>query len=271
MSYSNDLKPRAFTLVELLVVIAIIALLVAILLPVLAAARERANRIKCAANLHQLGIALYIYANDNKGIYPRGVYVPGKPPRAFASNEFRSSENSITVALCRLVLSRLVPREIFLCPSVAPLPSTYTTTTPVEQWEDFGWERPRRNTLNYSYATPYPGTNGKQTEYRPYPARLPADFAVVADRNDPLPPHGLANPAKDKVVPQWMQDRNSPNHARKGQNVLYNDGRVVWASTPFCGYNEDNIYTADPNGEGNVFPNHRADSLLLPREPIWDY
>lgn len=65
---------KAFTLIEILVVIGIVALLLAILLPVLSSVRRRGQLATCTSNLHQLALACDLYSQDNEGVLPRGAW-----------------------------------------------------------------------------------------------------------------------------------------------------------------------------------------------------
>jgi len=76
-------RRAGFTLVELLVVIGIVALLISILLPSLARAREQANQTKCLSNMRSIALALVMYCDSGKGALPRPAEGPPQKPHDF--------------------------------------------------------------------------------------------------------------------------------------------------------------------------------------------
>ena len=115
------MKDKAFTLIELLVVIAIIALLMAILLPILHRAREQGARAACLSNLRQLTLAWLLYAEDNDNKIVNGsTYFsrPGEPAWIGALWQVEGTEKELSEHLKDGVLYRYCEDvDIYKCPT----------------------------------------------------------------------------------------------------------------------------------------------------------
>jgi prepilin-type N-terminal cleavage/methylation domain-containing protein/prepilin-type processing-associated H-X9-DG protein len=230
---SPRLVKNGFTLIELLVVIAIIAILAAILLPVLAQAKERANRASCMSNLHQQGIALTIYTGDDNGKFPDLRYPPFAPavtppanPTAYGNWPWDISTNFtevMTAAGCT--------RNVFYDPSYAEFNCSNT-------W----FFNPNFRILDYVYLIPGAGMNAGGKPEQPYwktnsfliPGQaIPATAEVVVDvvaRDTGSGSFASISVGAFATYKPPILQRTSHllGAAPAGGNICFGDGHVEW-------------------------------------------
>src|SRR2546427_247227 len=125
-SRRNFAGVRAFTLVELLVVIAIIGLLASLLLPALNRAKEKAQITQCLSNLHQIGIGIKMYIDDNNGTLPLWATEPWNPPISatfqayllgLGGNNPQPDYDFMPWATNRPLYPYIKPSNVFRCPA----------------------------------------------------------------------------------------------------------------------------------------------------------
>ena len=206
---------KGFTLIELLVVIAIIAILAAMLLPALAAAKQRAWTAACHSNLHQIGLAMSMFADDHNGLFPQsGGTIPWNP----------ANPDADTNGWMQQIISLVANTNVYHCPGNAKLPANAQSP--------FNYFNGVRAAFFAS------GTEDPVNQSR---ILFPACFVLSGDTID----NGLYFSPLDCDKDDFVQDcvggeAGVPGNEQvqwqahgKGQNLLFADGHIRW----YPGYN----------------------------------
>jgi prepilin-type processing-associated H-X9-DG protein len=244
---------------------------------------SRANRVRCASNLRQIGQAMLLYANENRGAYPRATYDPDKAdkpvvytrPDAQPTDEEKQHDwkppfvksgpgpNDVTAAIFLLIETQDITPDVFICPTALA-----ATTEPADKPDpktQCNFSDLRQ--LSYSLCDPYPTDAAVDAGFKFDCNSLKPEFVIAGD----------INPGVDELLKvNWnsgddaMKTINSPNHNHEGQNFLFADGHVEFNQHPFVGIDKDNVYTygkttETSGGEGIIgSPSSDKDSILLP-------
>ncbi|AHF91330.1 N-terminal cleavage protein [Opitutaceae bacterium TAV5] len=200
--------PAAFTLIELLTVIAIIGILAAILIPTVGAVRAKARASQCASNLRQVGMALQLYAEDHKDLFPSTGYM------GYTKEEEMPW------------MWKLAPYAGLHLEQLGPVAEGKTKSAGILVCPSFDPKDPG-NRISYGYNLLITPTNSSMWKYRRSAVENPSRVFLLLEIGDP------ATGAKEGAGPDGagLQFRHSGDSA----NVLFVDAHVSSVKKPLSG------------------------------------
>lgn len=288
-AYLNRLERRnGFTLIELLVVIAIIAILAAILVPVLSKAETRARQVNCLSNMKQWGMANSLYLDDNSQVFPYPRFQTtsvgeqdnptwGQVTTFYDQGQkddiwFNGLPNYVggrplywwAQPAQQMQFSRI--KSIFLCPEAdhdGILPADASATAAGGS-TGADMDPGARPLFQYSMNSKWGANEPSATVLKAAMVKSPAYFVNFSDvryRSDDRPYYGTT--PTDLATPHCYTTRISARHSQ-GSNITFGDGHAAYYKYSYLVANSTNPTTTAGHDPGDWDVNWDCSGITVP-------